>query len=60
MKAYSTQDNRDCGTCSLSSYGRDCRNEPIAKRRGGKGRRPKQRGNSGDGLNPTDMRETVC
>ena len=29
MKAYCTQNNGDCSTCSLVSYGRDCHNEPI-------------------------------
>ena len=29
MKAYCTQNNGDCETCSLSSYGRDCKNVKI-------------------------------
>jgi hypothetical protein len=29
MKSYCTQNNGDCSTCSLSSYGRDCRNNPL-------------------------------
>lgn len=29
---YCTQNNGDCVTCSLSSYGWDCRNNPIKKR----------------------------
>lgn len=26
---YCTQNDGDCGTCSLVSYGRDCMNNPI-------------------------------
>ena len=29
IKDYCTQNGGDCGTCSLVSYGRDCRNNPI-------------------------------
>lgn len=29
MKSYCTQNNGDCNSCSLSNYGRDCRNNPI-------------------------------
>ena len=29
MKQYCTQNNGDCATCSLVSYGRDCHNESI-------------------------------
>lgn len=29
MKPYCTQNNGDCSTCSLVSYNRDCRNNPI-------------------------------
>lgn len=38
MKKYCTQNNGDCGSCSLSHYGRDCHNNPIDKvwARGGK------------------------
>jgi hypothetical protein len=28
-KPYCTQNNGDCPSCSLSSYGRDCQNNPI-------------------------------
>lgn len=28
-KDYCTQNNGDCSTCSLVSYGRDCRNNPV-------------------------------
>ena len=28
-KEYCTQNNGDCQTCSLTNYGRDCRNNPI-------------------------------
>lgn len=28
-KFYCTQNNCDCSTCSLVSYGRDCMNNPI-------------------------------
>lgn len=27
---YCTQNGGDCSTCSLVSYGRDCRNNPVA------------------------------
>ncbi len=33
MKDYCTQNNGDCATCSLSNYGRDCMNQPIAEER---------------------------
>lgn len=29
MKTYCTRNGGDCSTCALSSYGRDCRNEPV-------------------------------
>ncbi len=29
MKDYCTQNNGDCSTCSLVSYGRDCLNFPL-------------------------------
>lgn len=29
MKSYCTQNNGDCSTCSLVSYGRDCQNNPL-------------------------------
>lgn len=29
MKDYCTQNNGDCASCSLSNYGKDCRNKPI-------------------------------
>ena len=29
MKKYCTQNNGECSTCSLSSYGKDCRNNAI-------------------------------
>lgn len=29
MKPYCTQNNGDCASCSLSSYGRDCQNIRI-------------------------------
>ena len=29
MPEYCTQNAGDCDTCSLSSYGRDCANNPI-------------------------------
>ncbi len=29
LKEYCTQNNGDCGTCSLANYGRDCMNNPI-------------------------------
>ena len=28
-RSYCTQNDGDCKTCSLVSYGRDCRNNPI-------------------------------
>ena len=28
MKTYCTQNKGDCFSCSLSSYGKDCRNKP--------------------------------
>lgn len=28
-KSYCTQNDNDCSTCSLVSYGRDCENNPI-------------------------------
>lgn len=28
-KPYCVQNDGDCSTCSLSSYGRDCMNNPI-------------------------------
>jgi (2Fe-2S) ferredoxin len=31
MKSYCTQNNGDCATCSLVSYGKDCRNKPVVK-----------------------------
>ncbi|MFA6364590.1 hypothetical protein [Methanoregula sp.] len=31
MKSYCTQNNGDCGTCSLVSYHKDCRNYPLLK-----------------------------
>ena len=30
MRTYCTQNDGDCDTCSLVSYGRDCRNVSIA------------------------------
>ncbi len=30
-KDYCTQNDGDCSTCSLTSYGRDCMNEPILR-----------------------------
>ena len=36
MKAYCTQNTGDCRTCSLSSYGRDCRNNRIEEPTGAK------------------------
>jgi len=30
MKKYCTQNNGDCTTCSLTSYGRDCHNVEVA------------------------------
>lgn len=32
-KAYCTQNNGDCQTCSLVNYGLDCANNPIAVKR---------------------------
>lgn len=32
MKDYCTQNNGDCGTCSLVNYGMDCRNVPLSAR----------------------------
>jgi len=29
MKNYCTQNNGDCGTCSLVNYNRDCHNNPL-------------------------------
>lgn len=29
MRLYCTQNNGACDTCSLSNYGRDCKNEKI-------------------------------
>ena len=29
MKSYCTQNNGDCGTCSLVNYNRDCRNNRV-------------------------------
>lgn len=29
MKKYCVQNDGPCGTCSLLSYGRDCRNNPV-------------------------------
>lgn len=29
MKEYCTQNNGDCSTCSLVSYGRDCFNQRL-------------------------------
>jgi hypothetical protein len=29
MKKYCTQNNGECESCSLSNYGKDCRNNPI-------------------------------
>jgi hypothetical protein len=30
IKSYCTQNNGDCETCSLVSYGRDCKNIPLS------------------------------
>lgn len=39
MKSYCTQNDGDCSTCSLASYNRDCRNNPIwGGKRAGAGR----------------------
>jgi len=38
-REYCTQNNGDCETCSLSNYGRDCMNNPIATKCGGNGGR---------------------
>lgn len=41
MKPYCTQNQGDCSTCSLVSYNRDCRNNPIrGGARPGAGRKP--------------------
>ena len=37
MKAYCTQNNGDCETCSLSNYGKDCQNKNIKQGRPEKG-----------------------
>lgn len=29
MRSYCTQNEGDCGTCSLVSYGRDCHNNTV-------------------------------
>jgi len=29
FKPYCTQNDGDCGTCSLVNYGRDCMNNPV-------------------------------
>lgn len=34
-KDYCTQNNEDCATCSLSSYGTDCHGKPIQEQSGG-------------------------
>ena len=31
MKAYCTQNNGDCSTCSLVNYGQDCHNYPLKR-----------------------------
>ena len=31
MKEYCTQNDGDCGTCSLVNYGRDCMNRPLSE-----------------------------
>jgi len=31
MKPYCTQNNGECETCSLGSYGRDCQNNPVKR-----------------------------
>lgn len=28
-RVYCTQNDGDCGSCSLVSYGRDCKNNPV-------------------------------
>jgi hypothetical protein len=33
--AYCTQNDGDCTSCSLSSYGRDCKNNPVIRPQGG-------------------------
>lgn len=39
MKSYCTQNDGDCSSCSLVSYGRDCQNNPVwGGRRAGAGR----------------------
>ncbi len=30
MKEYCTQNDGDCGSCSLVNYGRDCQNNPLS------------------------------
>jgi hypothetical protein len=41
VKSYCTQNNGDCSTCSLTSYNRDCQNNPIhGGPRPGAGRKP--------------------
>lgn len=47
MKAYCTQNQGDCETCSLVNYGRDCQNNPVGK--GGPGR--------GQGRKPTGRKK---
>lgn len=37
MKIYCTQNNGDCESCSLSSYGKDCQNKNIKQGRPEKG-----------------------
>ncbi|WP_319477017.1 hypothetical protein [Marispirochaeta aestuarii] len=32
MKDYCTQNDGDCRTCSMTSYGRDCMNNPLNDR----------------------------
>jgi len=40
-KDYCTQNNGNCSTCSLSSYNRDCQNNPIqGGKREGAGNKP--------------------
>lgn len=29
MKAYCTQNDEDCSTCSLVNYNKDCKNNPV-------------------------------
>jgi len=33
MKKYCTQNNAQCESCSLSNYGRDCRNNPVSPKK---------------------------